>query len=227
MPPSKLAPKDQTTQTGRDQTAPTRARILAAARDLFADQGYAATTVSQIARRAGVLPGSMYWAFESKEEMFAAALEEAAAAWRVRLGPRNGEIPALRPDNVRRRLAPYADAFTIAPDFMRLLMIVATEPAAGTPRNLAAAARVREMWREAFDEALGKTFAGQDPAQVRTISRRLGRLILQLLDGLHVALKLEPDATSARELFMEAADVFQRELTWELERVAGRQTAGD
>ncbi|MGA0604226.1 TetR/AcrR family transcriptional regulator [Caulobacter sp. KR2-114] len=212
-------PEPRRTSTDTDKTTPTRKRILKAARELFADRGYTATSVSQIARRADVLPGSMYWAFESKERMFAAALEDAAEEWRVRLGPRTGEIPALRPGDVHRRLAPYADAFTAAPDFMRLLMIVATEPAAGTPQNLAAAAAVRERWREAFDEALGKTFAGHDPDTVQKVARRLGRLMLQLLDGLHVALQLEPGVASPRELFMEAADVFERELAFAMARM--------
>lgn len=215
----------QTRRPSNDQTTPTRARIIRAARELFAEQGYAATSVSQIARRADVLTGSMYWAFESKEQMFAAALEDAARDWRVRLGP-DSDVRALRPGDVRRRLALYAEAFTATPDFMRLLMIVATERAAGTPENLAAAAGVRESWRHAFNEVLGKTFAGHDPVLVRPVAARLGRLMISLLDGAHLGLLLEPGPDQARELFLDAADVFERELARALEAMGEPVVSG-
>lgn len=215
----------QPRRPSNDQTTPTRERIIKAARDLFAAQGYAATSVSQIARRADVLPGSMYWAFDSKEQMFAAALEDAAEDWRVRLGPDVG-VRAVRAGDVRRALTPYAEAFTTTPDFMRLLMIVATERSAGTEQNLAAAAAVREGWRQAFEAALGKTFAGHDPALAAPVAARLGRLMLSLLDGVHLGLRLEPGPGRARQLFMEAADVFERELAAALEAMGEPVTAG-
>lgn len=43
--------------------------LLATAARVFADQGYNATTVRQIADEAGVLAGSLYYHFESKEAM--------------------------------------------------------------------------------------------------------------------------------------------------------------
>jgi len=214
-----------TRRTSSDQTTPTRARIIRAARELFSEQGYAATSVSQIARRAGVLTGSMYWAFDSKEQMFAAALEDAAEDWRMRLGSDSGVRP-VRPGDVRRLLAHYAEAFATPPDFLRLLMIVATEGAAGTARNRAAAAAVREDWRLAFDEALRMTFAGRAPDRARAVTARLGRLLMTLLDGTHLALLVEPDAAQARALFLEAADVFERELAAALDAMGEPVASG-
>jgi len=46
------------------------ARILAAAIDLFADQGYADTTVLQIAKRAGVSRKTFYEFYDCKEDVF-------------------------------------------------------------------------------------------------------------------------------------------------------------
>lgn len=215
----------QSRRPSNDQTTPTRKRIIKAARELFAEQGYSATSVSQIARRAAVLPGSMYWAFDSKEQMFAAALEDAAEDWRVRLGS-GAEVRAVRAGDMRRGLAAYAEAFTTTPDFMRLLMIVGTERSAGTPENLAAAAAVRQGWRQAFETALGKTFARYDPATARPVAARLARLTLSLLDGAHLGLLLEPNPDRARTLFMEAADVFERELTAALEAMGEPVTSG-
>lgn len=46
-----------------------RARILAAARSLFAERGFFACRVADIASRAGMSPGNVYWLFASKEDI--------------------------------------------------------------------------------------------------------------------------------------------------------------
>jgi AcrR family transcriptional regulator len=46
-----------------------RAELLALAADLFADRGFRATTVRDIADAAGILSGSLYHHFDSKESM--------------------------------------------------------------------------------------------------------------------------------------------------------------
>lgn len=49
-----------------------RGRILDAAAVQFARSGYSATSVRDIAAAAGILPGSMYYHFASKEDLLAA-----------------------------------------------------------------------------------------------------------------------------------------------------------
>ncbi|HEY9331188.1 MAG TPA: TetR/AcrR family transcriptional regulator [Streptomyces sp.] len=49
--------------------APRRAELLATAAEVFAAQGYNATTVRRIADEAGMLAGSLYYHFDSKESM--------------------------------------------------------------------------------------------------------------------------------------------------------------
>jgi AcrR family transcriptional regulator len=46
-----------------------RAELLAAAAGVFAERGYAATTVREAADAAGILGGSLYYHFDSKESM--------------------------------------------------------------------------------------------------------------------------------------------------------------
>ncbi len=46
-----------------------QAELLGIAADLFAEQGYVATTVRDIAEKAGILSGSLYHHFDSKESM--------------------------------------------------------------------------------------------------------------------------------------------------------------
>jgi len=60
----------------RPEGIKTRGAILAAARQLILRQGYHATGMRQIAREAGISPGGVYNHFSSKEEIFAALLDE-------------------------------------------------------------------------------------------------------------------------------------------------------
>jgi AcrR family transcriptional regulator len=51
-----------------------RSQILDAALTVFSQKGYHATNVSDVAAQAGVSQGTIYWYFESKEDLFQAAL---------------------------------------------------------------------------------------------------------------------------------------------------------
>src|SRR3989442_5439524 len=61
--------------------SPTRARIMAAAEERFAAFGYRRTGIAEIARDAGVAPGTLYRYFENKEEVFRAVMREGLARW--------------------------------------------------------------------------------------------------------------------------------------------------
>ncbi len=53
----------------------TRTRILAAARQVFAEQGYLGATLDEVAASAGLTKGAIYWHFASKSELFLALLQ--------------------------------------------------------------------------------------------------------------------------------------------------------
>jgi AcrR family transcriptional regulator len=53
-----------------------RERLLEAAVKVFADRGYQAASVDEIAAAAGLSKGAVYWNFSSKDELFHALLEE-------------------------------------------------------------------------------------------------------------------------------------------------------
>ncbi|HEY8331957.1 MAG TPA: TetR family transcriptional regulator, partial [Pseudomonas sp.] len=65
----------------KEEAEQTRRALLAAAEQLFLEQGVAHTTLEQIARAAGVTRGALYWHFENKAHLFQAMLEQ------VRLPP--------------------------------------------------------------------------------------------------------------------------------------------
>jgi AcrR family transcriptional regulator len=61
----------------RDTEREVRQRLLAAATGLFAQKGYAATTVREIVTAAGVTPPVLYYYFENKEGIFLELMREA------------------------------------------------------------------------------------------------------------------------------------------------------
>ena len=85
---------------GRRPGAPdTRAAILTAARELFAAQGYAGTSVRSIAAAAGVDGSLVHHYFGTKDDLFVAALQ-------LPVDPRErlAEVIALGPDGAAERL---------------------------------------------------------------------------------------------------------------------------
>ena len=58
------------------RSASTRAKLIRAARVLFARHGYAAVSTEQIVRRAGVTRGALYHQFARKEDLFTAVYEQ-------------------------------------------------------------------------------------------------------------------------------------------------------
>ncbi|MGW2366980.1 TetR/AcrR family transcriptional regulator [Streptomyces sp. NPDC001667] len=90
-------PVPNSKQTTANPTVPERRReLLATAAEVFAAHGYNATTVRRIADEAGLLAGSLYYHFDSKEsmldEILSAFLEELWAGYdavlAAGLGPR-------------------------------------------------------------------------------------------------------------------------------------------
>jgi AcrR family transcriptional regulator len=54
----------------------TRRALVAAGRELFGQQGYAATPVEEVVRRAGVTKGALYHHFRDKDDLFRAVVED-------------------------------------------------------------------------------------------------------------------------------------------------------
>jgi AcrR family transcriptional regulator len=67
--------------TQQERTEATTTSLVAAARELFAEDGYAATSLDAVVAKAGVTKGALYHHFGGKRELFAAVF----AAEQVRL----------------------------------------------------------------------------------------------------------------------------------------------
>lgn len=54
----------------------TRTRVLTAATEVFAEQGYVNASLDKVAARAGMSKGAVYWHFSSKQDLFLEILEQ-------------------------------------------------------------------------------------------------------------------------------------------------------
>ena len=59
-----------------EQSEATRTALLQAARELFTERGYADTGTEDIAQRAGVTRGAIYYQFRDKAGLFYAVVED-------------------------------------------------------------------------------------------------------------------------------------------------------
>ena len=82
MPPVSAALR----RRGERDSDPSFERLLRAAADLFAREGFAATSLDSVASAAGVTKGSLYHHFEGKADLFEAVFERQAAEQAERVG---------------------------------------------------------------------------------------------------------------------------------------------
>jgi AcrR family transcriptional regulator len=67
---------DRRTRAARAERGDTRAALLDAAAEVFAERGFRDASVDEVAQRAGFSKGALYWHFAGKDELFLALLEE-------------------------------------------------------------------------------------------------------------------------------------------------------
>lgn len=82
----------------REQALATRRAVLDAARELFVESGYVATTIEAIAERAAVSPETVYATFNNKRSLLSALID-------VSIAGDDAPIPILERDWVRQMRA--------------------------------------------------------------------------------------------------------------------------
>lgn len=147
-----------------------RERILRAALAAFARGGFAATTMSEIARDAGMAVANLYRYYPSKEELFAAALPEPTVARFERLLERSVHAHA-RLAGLARPGDPASAAELL--EFwieQRLVVVILLDRAAGSPH---------EAFAQRFVERLVTLSIGEiRAAHAGVVISREARLVL-------------------------------------------------
>lgn len=99
-----------------------RRTILAAAKRVFSQKGYSATTVADVARAARLSYGTIYWYFDSKEELFDALMDAGEADLRARILAALDEAgPALLDEALRTAVGATFEHFEDDREATRLL----------------------------------------------------------------------------------------------------------
>lgn len=176
----------------------TRAEILSAARDLFAEKGYDGTSVRAIARSAGVDPALVHHFFGNKESVFVAAM-------RFPVNPAEviPQIMDSAPDRigeamVRVFLAAWGDPERRAPVVAMLRSAMTNDQAATMMREFVAS------------ELFGRAARMKDISPLR-INAAVGQMVGVVL--LRYVLEVEPIASATEDELIELlAPTLQRYL---------------
>jgi AcrR family transcriptional regulator len=179
--------------TGQDKRRANRARILKAARKVFAERGYHGATIGQIADQAGLSNGAVYYNFASKEDLFLALLDE----WRTEL-IQDAAKAAGRPGSAEPE-HPFPDEIRLVVQTLkrgrewRLLLFEFVTYAARNPRFAARFAAGRQEFKAALASVLADRIAahGLQPA---VPPEQLAVLVAALVNGLALDELAEPGA---------------------------------
>lgn len=105
-----------------EEKALRRETLLTAAKRVFSEKGYAAATIADVARAAKLSYGSVYWYFDSKEELFDALMDAGEADLRTRiLDALGGAGPADLEGALRTSVQATFEHFDADPEATRLL----------------------------------------------------------------------------------------------------------
>jgi AcrR family transcriptional regulator len=171
-----------------------RKQILDTAEKLLLRDGYDATAMAEVARRAGVANNAVYWYFPSKDELLAAIL-------------------ARRQERALERLAAIDKA---TPEEQALAMLAQLDQVAKLTatvhqraRHSAAVAEMHEAFHAAADELLRSLF--RDAGLYAKDAEKAAKSMMALIEGIHLH-NADRDNAARDELVL-----------WTLRRLAGSQ----
>lgn len=176
----------------------TRTALVAAARELFAEHGYAGVGTEEIVKRAGVTRGALYHHFNGKEDLLRAVLHELARE----LAEASATAALAETDQWRQILA-AVEAFLDACVDPAIQQIMMTD----APSVLG-----WEEWREIDTQyGLGLVKASLESAmETRLIARQpvnpLSHLLVGALDEAAMYIARAPDAGVARREMGESIE---------------------
>jgi AcrR family transcriptional regulator len=175
-----------------EHASDTRAALVAAARRLFAAQGYDATGTEQIVADARVTRGALYHHFRDKADLFRAVMAEAAASVAQRLIDEQLASQATSPlTEIRDGISAFLDV-CVAGDFQRIVLV-------DGPRVLGADAweeLVDRYGRSILEQWLDRCIEAGDLAAVPV--RALARLLIAMLTEASLAIARSADPAETR-----------------------------
>jgi AcrR family transcriptional regulator len=169
-----------------------RALVLDAAERVMAQHGFDGATVARVVAEAGIPMSSVYHYFGSKDGILLAVMERGAERFFGDLSPWDRRVgrPA---QHLARVITGAIGTLERHPDFLRLLIVLATQPPAGDGSDVPNVIRgIRERALDLLRGQIAMAF-GDDPESEGT--DRLARFALAAIDGAFVASQVDPTVT--------------------------------
>lgn len=183
----------------------TREKIIEAASELFVEKGYAAASISKVAARAKVLAGSVYWAFPSKEALFAEVIRSAGRRWYKKYFPKS-EILPVDIHGLRDEFVQLAAGFAADPAFIKLLLVVAVEHQQSEDLKQAVGI-IRQFWERHLAVRLGQIYPNLDASQIEELAIKCARISMYLVDGMYISIQIDGRKLDLSERFSEIASL--------------------
>ena len=178
----------------KEQGEQTRRKIIEVTTRLFANRGYAGTSLDLIAKEAKTSKSSIFWHFENKEDLLFTVVDRAMGEWEVRAG---SEILA-QPDPPRqlaKLIELYRRLSGERPDTMRLLLGLLLETADVNADVKRRFQRMYRGYRTSIQIVLEEGVSGGH-FQTSIPTEHLAAMILGLFDGLFIQWYLDPETVT-------------------------------
>ncbi len=182
-----------------------RQRLLEGMIDAIGAKGYAASTVSDVIKRAGVSRKAFYEHFANKEECFLAAYDSIAAIGQRAIAETFRRAEGL-PDGVERRAGELFELAIERPAALRVLMV---EIGAAGPAGIERREQLAAGYEDFLRESLGLP-AGPGPIPNPVLRGVVGGLLHVLYGHLrrgraHAAAQARPGAGAVGDLLLAGA----------------------
>ncbi len=180
----------------KEQGEQTRQAIIEVTTRLFADKGYAGTSLDLVAKAAKTSKSSIFWHFDNKEDLLFTVVDRAMTEWEVR-----ASVEILAQSNPALRLLKlinlYRDLARDRPDTLRLLLGLLLET---SDSNADVKRRFQRMYQGYRSSIQIVVQEGVDSGRFkpRVPQEHLATLALALFDGLFVQSLLDPEAMPER-----------------------------
>lgn len=174
--------------------AQTRQRLLEAAREVFAREGFGRSTVEQVCEAAGFTRGAFYSNFTSLDELFLEMWAQESASMLSRLQDvAEGGAPNVK--DVRAAVQRVLEALPVDAEWFQITAEF-TAHAVRTPGLAQVMARREEAIQEALFPVIDQLLA--QVGRVVTNRDALGRSLVAAYDGTLAQLAVEPDSKAVR-----------------------------
>ncbi len=179
MSPGKRKPKEEARKARSELY---RRHILDAAERVFAERGFENAKVQEISSLAGLSMGTIYSIFASKEELFAALLEERGSELRdLAKTIATRATPAV--DRLNALIEAYIDYFVGHPVFLQMHLNLGhswiLKPRAETETQIAIWREIHEHQAEIFRRGVAEgVFVDEDPAYLAKMFSAIDQVVL-------------------------------------------------